>query len=180
MEADFIATALHTLIALIGVWVVTFYGWRSCRFERFIDTLFQLRYELFSIAENNPYLFHHPAYRLLREQLNIRIANAYGYSPLRLLVPSGPPRDPRVRWVKHLESIPDAHIKIAITSIEAKMTERTIWYVLTSPMMFIVALVSVAQLVFGTHKRNLRRLKAAIDRSFSAPPTPGKARPLCA
>lgn len=69
-DASSIVTIMESAIALAGIWVVLFWLWPALRLDCFRQQMFAVRDELFDYAAAGKISFNHPAYRLLRQQMN--------------------------------------------------------------------------------------------------------------
>jgi hypothetical protein len=139
-QVETVAALAHNLLALGALWVLVFCCWRNYRVDRIRDHLFQLRYELFSLAERGEIPFNHPGYWMLRLQLNRLLARAHRITGIRLLLssPQSIP-DPRRHWVESLRTLaPEMRQKLQ--EIEARMAVAIFWQVLLgSPLSFAIA-----------------------------------------
>lgn len=151
-QANTIAAVLHSAIAFGSLWALVFFFWRSYRIDRIRDRLFQIRYELFSMAEKKEIRFDHPAYYLLRGQINRMLARAHRITGMRLLI-SAPSQisDPRETWKESLLTLrPD--VKERLEALESRMAKDIFWQVVTgSPLSFAVAIYRILCIAFDSH-----------------------------
>ena len=153
MQIEMVTALLHNILAFGVLWVLIFCFWRSYRVDRMRDRLFQLRYELFLMAERGEISFQHPGYWMLRVQINRLLARAHRITGLRLLL-SSPARieDPRDKWVKSLHRLPE-ETRTRLEMIEVRMAAAIFWQIVTgSPMSFLIALILMIKIVSREHR----------------------------
>jgi len=129
---NIIAAAIGNLIGFCCLWILAYYFWRPYRLDRIRDKLFQMRYELFSMAESREIDFYHPGYAMLRAQLNHMLRRAHRMTSMRLLL--GPPpcsiKDPRQKWMESLEDLPQ-ETRDKLIRIESQMATAIFAHTLT-------------------------------------------------
>ncbi len=79
-------TALESVIGLLVLWVFVFVFWKDYCLDVFRQNLFSLRDELFLYAAKGDISFQHPAYRMLRERMNILIRYGHEFTLTRFLL----------------------------------------------------------------------------------------------
>ncbi|HXM02026.1 MAG TPA: hypothetical protein VN939_05455 [Chthoniobacterales bacterium] len=142
MHTEMIAAVLHTLLALVALWILIFYCWRPYRLDSLRDKLFELRYELFAIAEKGEISFNHPGYRLLHTHLNRMLGRAHRLTGLMLLLRAPEQIDnPRLRWLESLETLPSGTQK-KLMDIEHRMGFAVIRHVIIGSPITIFILLS--------------------------------------
>jgi len=146
VQTEKIAAVLHTLLALGALWILTFYCWRSQRLDALRDKLFELRHELFAMAERKEIRFEHPAYRLLRAQLNRMLARAHKLTGLMLLLrpPERINNDTRQRWIESLAMLPP-ETRRKLEEIEGRLGLAVIRHIVIGSPVAILILFSPRQ-----------------------------------
>lgn len=141
---DTVAAVLHSLVGFCALWYLFFCCWRPYRLESVRDRLFQIRYELFNLAERGEVSFEHAAYQLLRRQLNFRILKAHRITALALLAGPAPSKcNPRSAWLRVLADLP-VEVQEKLRALESSMSRAIVKYMITkSPTTFVVALVVI-------------------------------------
>jgi hypothetical protein len=141
VQTEMIVAVLHTLLAFGALWILIFYCWRSQRLDALRDKLFEVRHELFTMAERKEIAFEHPAYRLLRAQVNRMLARAHKLTGLMLLL-RAPERteNPRQRWIESLTTVPE-ETRQKLQAIEDRMGVAVIRHVIVgSPFTVLILL----------------------------------------
>src|SRR5260370_5929907 len=155
VKTEKIAAVLHTLLALGALWILTFYCWRSQRLDALRDKLFELRHELFAMAERKEIRFEHPAYRLLRAQLNRMLARAHKLTGLMLLLrpPERINNDTRQRWIESLAMLPP-ETRRKLEEIEGRLGLAVIRHiVIGSPVAILILFCGIiGDLIRGNGK----------------------------
>jgi len=174
MQAQMIASVLHNVVALGALWYLIFCRWRTYRVDRIRDRLFQLRHELFGLAEQGVVGFEQEAYWRLRVQLNRMIARAHRMTGLVLLVkvPTNI-EDPRSAWVGSIEDLP-CGARDRLVAIERRMASTIFWHVvLGSPLSFVIALYRLITLPRQRHDQDdaQKIFVDAVSRSIEALPS---------
>jgi hypothetical protein len=72
--------ALSSLLSLAGIWILVMWLGRDYHTEKFRQSLFMLRAELFNLAVDGDISFDHPAYAQLRSTMNGLIGIAHRLS----------------------------------------------------------------------------------------------------
>lgn len=170
---DMIAAVLHTFLACGALWILVFCCWRSYRLDSLRDKLFQLRHELFALAENKQIAFEHLAYRLLRQQINRMLARAHKLTGLSLLL-RAPQRSysPRQRWIASLEAVP-AETRHKLEAIEDRLALAVIRHiVIGSPVTLLILFCGIVGVLIsrkgGTPPHRHRIIADEVARSIEA------------
>jgi len=144
MQTELIAAVLHTLLALVALWILIFYCWRPYRLDSLRDKLFELRHGLFEMAENGEIPFNHPGYRLLCAHLNRMLGRAHRLTGLMLLLRAPEQvNNPRLHWLESLETLPVGTQK-KLMDIERKMGFAVISHVIVgSPLTIFILLCGI-------------------------------------
>jgi len=147
VQTEKIAAVLHTLLAFGALWILISCFWRSHRLDALRDRLFDLRHELFAMAERKEIAFEHPAYSMLRVQFNRMLARAHRITGLMLLV-RAPQRieNPRQRWLESLTTLP-AETQQKLMNIEERMGVAVVWHLIVgSPITILILLYQIIEM----------------------------------
>lgn len=141
VQTKIVVAVLHALLSFGALWILIVCFWRTQRLDALRDKLFDFRYELFALAEAKEISFKHPAYCMLRAQLNRMLSRAHRMTGLMLLVK--PPQrieNPRQRWAESLTTVPE-ETRHKLESIEARMKSVVIRHIVVGSPMTILILV---------------------------------------
>lgn len=144
MQTEMIAAVLHALLALVALWLLVFYCWRPYRLDSLRDKLFELRHELFAMAEKGEISFSHPSYRLLCAHLNRMLGRAHRLTGLMLFLRVPEQIDnPRLHWLESLETLP-LGAREKLMDIEHRMGFAVISHVIIgSPITIFILLCGI-------------------------------------
>src|ERR1700722_11214716 len=76
---------LKSVLALAGLWVFIFYFWRDYRIDSFREQVFSIRDRLFLYAADSEFGFDSPAYKMLRNRMNVVLRYAHEFTMNRFL-----------------------------------------------------------------------------------------------
>ena len=149
------------------------------RLDSFRQNMFIVRDELFDYAADGNIAFDHPAYTLLRRQMNGFIRYGHhltvfrGFLTLcihRVLSSSGR-TDWHAEWQTALQSIEDASIRRKLEQFyDREMKLAAIYLLAGSPLLWVVVCSFVVQLWFQGATESAKQLvKAAAKKAFTGP-----------
>lgn len=115
MDSETIYSAIQSLLCLLVILWVVFWGLPGYRLDRYRQSLFEIRDRLFDYAAAGNVSFDHDAYGMLRSTINgfIRFAHRISLSQIVLLIILARWDRQRVthsfgdRWIKNTEGLPD-------------------------------------------------------------------------
>jgi hypothetical protein len=145
---------LFDIVLAIGVWLIVFFGYRSYRVDETRMRYFDLRDDLFKLAEDGVVSFDDPAYKMIRKTINGLIRGTHDLSiPLfwsldlfnRKEERSGA-RDYGERLKKALEALP-AKSREKLERVIITMHYITLGHMLKRSLL-VIALLWVARGIF--------------------------------
>lgn len=86
MDNNVLMTTIFTLISLFGLWLLFFVLYRDFVVDKFRQSMFAVRDEMFDYVSKNGISFDDPAYTLLRSTMNGFIRYAHKVSFLQLFL----------------------------------------------------------------------------------------------
>jgi hypothetical protein len=81
-----LTVALESAVGLLILWVFVFIFWKDYCLDIFRDHIFTLRDDLFLYAAHGNISFEHPAYRMLRERMNLSLRFAHEFTLTRFFL----------------------------------------------------------------------------------------------
>ncbi len=171
MTTDLAASAAHSSLVLVLLWVLVFWCLRGYRIDAFRQNLFALRDELFDYAAGGAVPFEHQAYTKLRTSLNSMIRFAHRATFLRVLITvalAGMARDHLIRkgyeewfhgWEDALKSLPSVETGQRLRNFHTRMLVLLVKHLVTgSPLLLLgisgfAAGFAVWRLVTGVSRR---------------------------
>lgn len=163
-----------------GFWIFVF--WKMIpdwRLDSFRQDMFVVRDELFDYAADGNIAFDHPAYRLLRTQMNGFIRYGHHLTVFRGLLTvaihmvSGIPRRTTwyAEWQKALESIEDVAVRQRLEQFQHRGMILAFKHLLAgSPLLWIFTVVFMAQLILQGAVKGVNQItKTAAKKVFSGP-----------
>ncbi|MBI1346790.1 hypothetical protein GC163_10940 [bacterium] len=155
---------LSSLISCALIWILFFWFWRDYRLNRFRQTLFELRDDLFDLARSGKIDYSHPAYVMLRNTINgtIQFGHKFGILDFIALAVAAPKNQLEVTSLrKELDeacSELDQSTKEAIQAIYDKMHIRVIeQVVLTSFILSSATALFAGLILMNSVKKALLR-----------------------
>jgi len=137
-QTEMIASVVQTLLAFGALWILISCCWKLYRLDALRDKLFELRHELFVMAEGREIAFENPAYRLLRAQLNRMLARAHRITGLMLLIRAPEQiENPKLAWYESLATLPEETRK-KLEDIELRMNLALVLHLLVSPITIVI------------------------------------------
>lgn len=110
MIIEVVIVALRTALALLFIWLFVFVLWKDYCLDNFREAVFAIRDDLFLYAADGNVSFDHPAYKILRNRLNVTLRYAHEFTLLRfslaVTVLSKVPNAETAAWEKALVSLP--------------------------------------------------------------------------
>jgi hypothetical protein len=105
-----VIVALKTALGLLFFWIFVGSFWKDYCLDSFREDIFAIRDDLFLYAADGNIDFGDPAYRILRNRLNVTLRYAHEFTLIRfvlaLVVLSKVPNAETVAWGKALASLP--------------------------------------------------------------------------
>jgi hypothetical protein len=173
--ADFLQFAVVALFMIVVIFKIL----PAVRLDAFRQEMFEIRDELFDLAADGQISFQHPAYILLRRQMNGFIRHGHQLTAFRMLMSviihkiSGE-QDPsrwHTEWDNALTSTDNEHVRRQLERIHHKgMRLATMRLLLGSPILWIMMLIFMAQIMFQGAAKGVRQLlKAASRKALNGP-----------
>ncbi len=148
-----IATALGTMLSLLGLWMLVFWLLRNYHIDAFRQRMFDLRNDLFDEAHAGLIEFDNPAYGLLRQTCNGFIRFAHKLTLGQLLVAwfwidrqhgVASERTFATRWEKSMHTLPHVS-RERLLWYRNEMNKLVLWHMLkSSPVTSFVILPVLA------------------------------------
>lgn len=141
--------ALKSAVGLLATWLFVFLLWKDYCLDRFRESVFSLRDELFSYAADGNISFDHPAYTMLRGTMNVSLRYAHEFTLARLFlaiaVESNTRNSEIVAWEAALKSLPP-DTQTALTTTRSRFAIAVLEY-MTLRSFLLYLLVLLARLV---------------------------------
>lgn len=163
-------TALSSLVSVMGLWCMIAWLYRDYRIDKFRQSAFALRDELFDYAYAGQLPFDHPAYGLLRSLMNgfIRFSHRLTFSQLivsELLVADAPGVPFHTRWTHAIDDLPE-ETRHAVNCYLHRLNHLAIEHIvlgsaLSLPLTFVLLPLAM---VFAVRKAIAAAVGAAVDR----------------
>jgi len=174
-----LANVLQFLVVAIFLIVVLFKILPEVRLDSFRQQMFEIRDELFDLAADGHISFQHPAYILLRRQMNGFIRYGHQLTVFRMLMSlmihkiSGrpDPREWRAEWDNALTSTENENVRLQLERIHHKGMRLAVKRLLAgSPILWVMTLIFMVQLMFqGAAKGVWQLLRAASKKTLNGP-----------
>jgi len=150
---------LKSAVGLIAAWIFVSFLWRDYCLDTFRENLFTLRDELFLYAAGGNIGFDNPAYRILRERMNVGLRYAHEFTLARfflaLAIPLKGENPELTAWDKALRSLPSLEVQERITHFRNCLIFSVIKY-MTLRSFFLYLLVLVVK-VAGQFRQLVER-----------------------
>ncbi len=101
--------ALKSVVCLLLLWFFVFLLWKDYCMDAFRERIFTLRNELFLVAARGEIGFDDPAYKMLRERLNVSLRYAHEYTLTKLLLALAIPsigNSEGLTWAENTKALP--------------------------------------------------------------------------
>jgi hypothetical protein len=140
-----IIIALKSALGLLFIWVLVFFFWKDYCLDVFRDDVFAIRDELFLYAANGNVGFDHPAYKILRQRMNVALRYAHEFTftrfVLAITVLSKAPSPDNTAWEEALELLPSDVQKSLIQYLNTFAFTWLRYITLRSFFLYIVVLL---------------------------------------
>jgi hypothetical protein len=155
-----------SVVAAFGA-VVIFKMIPAMLLDSFRQDMFAVRDELFDFAAEGNIAFDHPAYVLLRRQMNGFIRYAHQLTVFRILMTaaihgvlaSPEPKDWRKEWAHAMESTPSEYVKTRLYEFHKRaMILAFKRLIIGSPILWVAIVIAGVQLSFEGATRSLSQL----------------------
>lgn len=149
--------ALRSVLALFAVWIAVYYLWRDYRNDAFREDIFSVRDKMFLWAAQGNISFDHPAYRILRDRMNVLLRHAHEFTLTRMVLilttHSTEKSEILTKWEAAVEELPgETQVKmkefnacVAIFVLQHVVFYSFFRYMLLRPLMFFVKVREVAE-----------------------------------
>src|SRR5260221_5334180 len=143
-------TALISVLALFGLWIAVYYLWRDYRSDAFREDIFSVRDEMFLWAARRNISFDHPAYRILRDRMNVLLRHAHEFTLTRMAIilttHSAEKSEILMRWEAAVEELPEEtqekirefNARVAIFVLQHVVYYSFFRYMVLRPITFFV------------------------------------------
>ena len=139
----------------------------AVRLDSFRQSMFAIRDELFDFAADGNISFDHPAYVLLRRQMNGFIRYAHQLSVFRILMTAAihkisaipEPKDWWTEWEHARNSLTDEHVQKKLHEFHKRAMRLAFKHLIAgSPVLFALMIVAIVQLVLEGATKSLSQL----------------------
>lgn len=142
--------ALRSVLALFALWIAVYYLWRDYRSDSFREDIFSVRDRMFLWAAQGNIGFDHPAYRILRDRMNVLLRHAHEFTLTRmvLILATHSTEKPEilVEWEAAVEELPketqdamkEFNACVAIFVLQHVIYYSFFRYMALRPLMFFV------------------------------------------
>jgi hypothetical protein len=175
-----LANVLQFSVVVVCGLIVVFKVLPEVQVDSFRQRMFAVRDELFDYAADGHISFEHPAYVLLRRQMNGFIRYAHHLTVFRMLMtiafhrirrtPS-PSIDWQTQWQDAVNSVQDERVRQRLRNFHyVALTIAMRRLLFGSPILWAVTLVFATQMLFQGAVKGLRQwIKAAAEKTFNGP-----------
>jgi hypothetical protein len=152
-----ITVALESAVGLLIRWVFVFIFWKDYCLDIFRDNIFTLRDDLFLYAAHGNISFEHPAYRMLRERMNLSLRFAHEFTLTRFFLALNLPSSAESAiWDKAIESLSEDR-REKLNGYRASFAFYALKYMVLRSF-FLAILVLCAKVVHGFSELLKRRV----------------------
>ena len=172
--------AVHSALGLIVLWALFYLCYRAYLLDKFRQTLFEIRDNLFDLAAQGEIDFSEDYYRTLREDLNSLIFFADKMSFIRIAftpMPDNAAERPE-RWIQQVAALPHPLMRRALLGMReralyeamAYLVQRSLTLLLFTTVMRLAGLwINAARSLFDKFSTFTQRVEAqALDEYRSA------------
>ncbi len=154
--------ALKSALGLLSIWLLVFLLWKDYCLDTFREDVFAIQDALFLYAADGSVGFDHPAYRMLRQKMNVSLRYAHEFTLIRfvlaIIVLSKVPNAETVAWEEALGTLP-SDVQKSLTHYRNDFLYGFLKYVTLRSFFlyaFLYAVVLVVR-VFGVCKQAIKR-----------------------
>ena len=153
--------ALKSVVCLILLWGFIFFLWKDYCLDDFRERVFTLRGELFLVAARGEIGFDDPAYKMLRERMNMSLRYAHEFTLSRLFVALAIPlmgNSEGLAWAEHTKGLPE-NIRVTLDKYRAMFVLNVLRYmILRSYFLAVLLLLSkISAIAIGGFNELVKR-----------------------
>lgn len=153
--------ALKSVVCLILLWGFIFFLWKDYCLDDFRERVFTLRDELFLVAARGEIGFDDPAYKMLRERMNVSLRYAHEFTLSKLFVALAIPlmgNSEGLAWAGHTKGLPE-NIRATLDKYRAMFVLNVLRYMILRSYFFAVLLLlsKVSAIAIGGFNELVKR-----------------------